>query len=342
MTALFYHPYVDRILKINVQTVNSEAAMKNTKFYLGVDGGGSKTTAVVFNEKGEFICKACGESINYYSVGIENARKAMADIIGNLSQKSFDCAVIGMSALNERASKEETDRFCNGIIESKKIIMDSDLFVALEAMDEDGECAVVISGTGSMALYRNSEGIISHAGGWGYILGDEGSGYSIGLSGIKAAIRAAEGSEEKTALTEECLSYFSIGNIYDLIDLYYDKKVSRKTTAAFAKNVISLAEAGDKTADNIIRNEAKLLSETVRALLCNAKKDIKTGLWGGIFQHNKFFRDYFISNLKESGFELVKLISFTPETGAVFACFKEDGIEIVDIIKNNIIESYKQ
>ena len=315
--------------------------MKNEKFYLGVDGGGSKTTAVVFNENGEFICKACGESINYYSVGIENARKAMAEIIGSMPQKSFDCAVIGMSALNERATAEETERFCDGIIDSKKIIMDSDLYVALEAMNENGECAVVISGTGSMALHRNAEGSIRHAGGWGYILGDEGSGYSIGLSGIKAAIRAFENSDEKSLLIDECLKYFSIDNIYDLIDLYYDKTVSRKITAAFAKNVISIAESGDKTAEYIVRNEAKLLAETVVALLIDSDKNIPIGLWGGIFQHNKYFSNIFIEHLENSGFCNVKLINFTPEVGAIFACIKSEGAEVLDIVKNNISSTYK-
>lgn len=316
--------------------------MKTSKFYLGVDGGGSKTTAVVFNEKGEFICKACGESINYYSVGMENARKAMADIIESMPQKSFDCAVIGMSALNERASDEETERFCNGIIDSQKIIMDSDLYVALEAMDESGECAVVISGTGSMVLHRNCNGEIRHAGGWGYILGDEGSGYSIGLSGIKAAIRSYENCGEKSALIDECLRYFSTDNIYDLIDLYYDKTVSRKTTAAFAKSVISLAERGDKTADAIVRNEAKLLSETVISLLDRAKKDTPIGLWGGIFQHNQYYCNIFTDYLCKSELRNVKLINFTPEVGAIFACIKADGAEVVDIIKENISSTYKQ
>ncbi len=315
--------------------------MKNTKFYLGVDGGGSKTTAVVFNENGEFICKSCGESINYYSVGIENARKAMSDIIDSMPQKSFDCAVIGMSALNERATAEETERFCGGIIDSKKIIMDSDLYVALEAMDESGECAVVISGTGSMALHRNADGIIRHAGGWGYILGDEGSGYSIGLSGIKAAIRSYENCSEKSALTDECLNYFSTDNIYDLIDLYYDKTVSRKVTAAFAKNVISLAESGDKIAENIIKSEAKLLSETVISLLDEAKRDIPIGLWGGIFQHNKYFCNIFTNHLRNHGLFNVKLINFTPEVGAIFAGIKSEGSEILDIVKRNISSTYK-
>ena len=67
--------------------------MADKKYFLGVDGGGSKTTAVVYDEKGNFICRAQGESINYYSVGIENARQAMKEIINSLSVKSFECAV---------------------------------------------------------------------------------------------------------------------------------------------------------------------------------------------------------------------------------------------------------
>ncbi len=308
--------------------------MTEKKYYLGVDGGGSKTTAVVYDEKGNFICKAVGESINYYSVGIDNARQAMADVISRLSQKRFDCAVIGMSALNDRASDEETARFCGGIIESNKVIMDSDLFVALEAMNCDGECAFVVSGTGSMAVYRGENGEISHAGGFGYIIGDEGSGYSIALGAIKTAIRAAESIVPPTSLTEKCLEYFSADTVYDLIDIFYEKTVSRKDIAAFAKEVYSCAENSDVTAHEILRNEAMLLSQTVMSLIKDKKSDIPVGLWGGIFQHNQIFRNYFCSFLKENGFENVKLLNFTPEAGAILACYRITGTKTVDIIDN--------
>lgn len=314
--------------------------MKENSYFLGVDGGGSKTTAVVFNEKGEFICSACGESINYYSVGLESARLAMKNITDNLRIKNFRCAVIGMSALNERATDEETARFCSGIINSEQIIMDSDLFVALEAMDISGECAAIISGTGSMAVCRNSDGTISHTGGWGYILGDEGSGYTIGLDGIKSAIRAAENCAPETALLSECLEYFSINNIYELIDLYYEKKVSRKKTAAFARIVSKCCENGDEVAKAILENEAKQLSQTALGLLKDKNKDIEIGLWGGVFQNNMFFRHEFAELMKLNGFCNVKLIDFTPEIGAVFAGYKHSGIEIVDTIKENIKITY--
>ena len=308
--------------------------MADKKYFLGVDGGGSKTTAVVYDEKGNFICRAQGESINYYSVGIENARQAMKEIIDSLSVKGFECAVIGMSALNGRATDEETERFCSGIIESNITVMDSDLFVALEAMNCEGECAFVISGTGSMAVCRDENGEIRHAGGFGYIIGDEGSGYSIALNAVKTAIRAAENIVAPTALTEKCLQYFSSENIYELIDVFYEKTVSRKNLAAFAKEVYVCAENGDVTAHEILRNEAFLLSQTVLSLIKNKKKDIPVGLWGGIFQHNKIFRDYFCGFLEEKGFSSVKLLNFTPEAGAILAAYRLSEVKTVDIIEN--------
>ena len=314
--------------------------MKTKRYFLGVDGGGSKTTAVVFDEEGNFICKAVGESINYYSVGLENARLAMKNIIDTLTVKEYECAVIGMSALNERATAEETEKFCSGIIISENIIMDSDLFVALEALDADGECAAIISGTGSMVVHRNNNGVISHAGGWGYILGDEGSGYSIGLSGIKAAIRSAEKSAPETSLLSACLDYFSITDIYELIDLYYEKTVSRKTTAAFARIVAECAENGDSVAKSIIETEAEELSKTALALFKTKGNDFPVGLWGGVFQNSRIFREKFTSILKAEKFANVKLVCFTPEIGAIFAGYKFCGIEIVDIIKNNITNGY--
>ena len=314
--------------------------METKRYFLGVDGGGSKTTAVVFDEAGNFICKALGESINYYSVGLDNARLAMKNIIDELSVKEFECAVIGMSALNERATAEETEKFCSDIITAKKIIMDSDLFVALEALDANGECAAIISGTGSMVVHRDNSGKMSHAGGWGYILGDEGSGYSIGLSGIKAAIRSSENSAPKTALLESCLEYFSINDIYELIDLYYEKTVSRKTTAAFARKVAECAESGDSVAENIIKNEAKELTKTALGLFKDKNKTLPIGLWGGVFQNNKIFRAEFTDIFSANGLDNVKLISFTPEVGAIFAGYKSSGVEVVDIIKDNISNTY--
>ena len=94
------------------------------------------------------------------------------------------------------------------------------------------------------------------------------------------------------------------------------------------------AENGDITAHEILRNEAMLLSQTVLSLIKDKKKDIPVGLWGGIFQHNKIFRDYFCGFLSEKGFNNVKLLDFTPEAGAILACYRLSGMKTVDIIEN--------
>ncbi len=308
------------------------------EYFLGIDGGGSKTTAVVFDKSGCFVKKAVGESINYYSVGIEKARENMANIISSLAVEEFEGAFIGMSALNERADSQTTDRFASGIINAKTVTMDSDLYIALEAMGHDGECAVVISGTGSMAVLRKADGSIAHAGGWGYILGDEGSGYAIGLSGIKAAVRSAEGIGS-TPLLSLCLEHFGIKDIYELIDLYYDKGVTRKVTASFAECVFNCAAKGDRISLEIIDTQASELAKTAKALLDANSVDCPVGLWGGIFTHCKLFRDIFAHQLAWSG--EVSLLELAPEQGAIIAALKSSGISISQEIKDNIRDTYK-
>lgn len=316
--------------------------MNEKKYYLGVDGGGSKTTAAVFDGEGRFIAEAVGESINYYSVGRETARENLKAVISRLGVDEFECAVIGMSALNERADEKTTREFCGDIVRCNKIIMDSDLYIALEALNAPGECGTVISGTGSMAVIRNADGSVSHAGGWGYILGDEGSGYSIALSGIRAAIRAAEGSGVRTALLPACLDYFGINDIYELIELYYDKTVSRKVTAAFAEKVIGEAEEGDTAALDILKREAAELAATAKSLFDRIKSGSPIGLWGGIFQNSELYREIFTQKLGEDYKDRVKLLDFTPEIGAVIAALRENSVYINEIMLSNIKNTYRK
>lgn len=220
--------------------------------------------------------------------------------------------------------------------------MDSDLYIALEALNAPGECGAVISGTGSMAVIRNADGSVSHAGGWGYILGDEGSGYSIALSGIRAAIRAAEGSGVRTALLPACLDYFGITDIYELIELYYDKTVSRKVTAAFAEKVIEKAEEGDTAALDILEREAAELAATAKSLFDRIKSGSPIGLWGGIFQNSELYREIFTQKLGEDYKDRVKLLDFTPEIGAVIAALRENSVYINEIMLSNIKNTYRK
>ena len=133
------------------------------RHYLGIDGGGTKTKAVLCDEEFNVISAYTGKSINFNSTGINEARKALADIFDSvLKEKGITphAVCIGCAALSSRADSILTEKLLGGITECRNIILDSDIFTALEAMRVDGPCAAAICGTGSMAAGRTESGEI--------------------------------------------------------------------------------------------------------------------------------------------------------------------------------------
>lgn len=297
------------------------------KYYLGIDGGGTKTTAIVCDENATLVSRFVGESINYNSVGMETARKNLKATVDGVLPKDvkLNAAFIGMSAISERADDEFTKKLCDGIIDCDKITMDSDVYIGLEAMQCDGAAAMVISGTGSMAVGRLPDGEIIHTGGWGYILGDEGSGYAMCIDALRAAICGYEGSAEKTLLTDAIKEHYKVDDMLGLIDIFYDPPMPRSEIAKLAHIVFRCAE-NDNVADTIIKNHAQLLANTVSALLSQMPDGTPLGLWGGIFENYEKFRSYFSSKINERFPETkINVLEYAPEYGAVFAAIKTDG-----------------
>lgn len=314
--------------------------MSGATFFLGVDGGGSKTTAVAADEYGNIAAVETGGSINYYSNELSATRENMSRIISKIKEEtgveSFKGAFIGMSALNGKASDSELSAFADGVINVEKICMDSDLYIALETHLTNDPCAVVISGTGSMVTARDGAGKIRNKGGWGYILGDEGSGYRMSLDAIRAGVRGGEGSARKTSLTEAVLDFYKARDFDELVSIFYDPPISRQAVAAFLPKVRECAENGDETAADIMNNGADDLSKTALALLKDYPCDIPVGLWGGVFQHNPSYTRRFTEILAKNGIENVFLLRYPPEIGAVFAAYRLCGIDVGKEILQNI------
>ncbi len=309
--------------------------------YLGIDGGGVKTTAIVANETGKILAKTVGESIDYKTIGLTTARKNLKSIIKELSVKTgaarFKCACIGSSALTTRATVKETDALTSNILEADKLIMDSSIFTAMECMLGTGACALVISGIDSMVAARNEKGKMSTAGGWGYLLGNDGSGYAIAMDAIRYAIRAYEGSESPTMLLDEMLEFFDAYNPTELKDKFFDPVTERAKISAFAGRVFSCASAGDGKAIEIVSNHARMLAGTTASLIKKFPSDTAIGLWGGVFVYNRRFRQEFSHAMsKHSENYKIELLNYPAECGALFAAYKMDSIEITDELMKNI------
>ena len=290
------------------------------KYYLGVDGGGTRTTAAVYDENGNILFKAVGKSINFYSVGMEKAREnlseALNELYKNIGEIEFESAFIGCSALDNEASDETIDALCNGIIKAKKIGMNSDLFVALASSGEDACRVVAVCGTGSMVIGVDESGNVKTKGGWGHIFGDEGSAYSIAVNALKACAMLYD-ERKITPLVKKAEEFFGVEDFRQAIDKIYSPETTKDVLAQFSQKVAEASEE-DFVAKTIILNEAHFFSKTVLALLNELKNCTLLSLYGGVFQNNELFKSTFTDDIREFHPGLkIGLLTLPPEEGAL-------------------------
>ena len=290
------------------------------KYYLGIDGGGTRTTAAVSDENGNIRFKAVGKSINFYSVGMEKARENLKNVINdiykNIGEIEFESAFIGCSALDNEASNETITALCDGVIRAKKIGMNSDVYVALASSGEDKCRIVAICGTGSIVTGIDENCNIKTKGGWGHIFGDEGSAYSIAVNALKAsAMLYDEGNI--TPLVKKAEEFFGVEDFRDVIEKIYSPETTKDILAGFSTKVGEIAEE-DFVAKTVIVNEAHFFSKTVLALLNEMKNCTLLSLYGGVFQNNELFRKSFIDDIKEFHSDLkIEMLTLPPEEGAL-------------------------
>lgn len=289
-------------------------------FYLGIDGGGTKTTAAVSDENGNIIYKSIGKTINFYSVGMEKATENLSDIIKdiykNLGQIVFENAFVGCSALDSRADDELTKKLCKSIV-AKNIIMDSDAYVALFSGDEALTRGVLICGTGSMVIGFDGEKTIVK-GGWGHIIGDGGSAYSIAINGLYEAVNCFDENDFDSPLLKKAQSFFNTDDLRKIIDRVYSLEFTKDEIARFASCVAELCDIGDKTALLILDNESNKLFRTTKALVEDMNKCEIIYMYGGVFENNKIFRDMFVGVFSAKYPDIkIELLNIPPEEGAL-------------------------
>lgn len=271
------------------------------KYFLGIDGGGTKTVVAVSDESGNILMKKTGKSINFYSVGLDTARKNLGtvidDIRSELRVQSFFGVFIGCSALDDEADAKLVSELTDGVIDAEKIKIHSDVYIALKSV-EGAECpCAAICGTGSMAAAFDKDGNSLIAGGWGHIIGDEGSAYAISLEALKkCCIMSDKGI--KTPLLECAEKHFGVSDFRKIIDVIYSPETTKDVIALFAEKVGDLASDGNADAVGIIKNQAELFADTVLTLVEKAECDV-VGLFGSVFKHNKLFSDTFSEKLKQ-------------------------------------------
>lgn len=308
--------------------------------YLGIDGGKTRTTAIAADENGRILAKAEGGSIDYNRIPLAKARKNLKLILEVLAEKTEDqpciAAAIGLTSLTGRAGKRDTAALCGGILTCDRLLIDRDIYIAMQCIRQPGARAVVISGVGSCAAVEDEYGERSCYGNWGALLGDEGSGYHIALDAVRYALRAEQGLEPPTKLVNEVYDYFEIGSFGELKALFDTQALDPKRISDFAGRVFHCAKHGDQAAAAIACAQAMQLADTVKTMLEPLPPDTFIGLWGGIFRYNRLYRNEFAARLLEqSGEYQIRMLDYPAECGALFAAYQLGGVTITDEILKN-------
>jgi N-acetylglucosamine kinase-like BadF-type ATPase len=256
------------------------------KNFLSVDGGGSKTLAVIINERGEEIGRGLASGANYNSIGLEtavqHARAAVEQAVRAAGcQLPLYRAWLGLAGIDRQADHDLLLPYLCDLAEQIRLTNDGELLLAGL---ENAVGVVLISGTGSIALGCNADGRRARSGGWGHILGDEGSGYVIAQQALQAVVRASDGRGPQTILRDRILQAWNLQNTDELIGEVYGEPEKAKI-ASLSSWVMISARAGDQVAATIIQHAAKELALAVNAV-CQAlgfsNQEIPLALGGGL------------------------------------------------------------
>jgi N-acetylglucosamine kinase-like BadF-type ATPase len=320
---------------------NSRILHCSNELLCGIDGGGTTTKVVVCNLEGQMVHSFQTGTINHYGAGIPKVRENFAAIAAKLNAK-FACLpgtiFTGNSALDGLVEDTLVQKLTNGVFKPSKVVFHSDVYIALLSFTMGNPGAVLISGTGSMACGIDAGGVYHTAGGWGQVLGDEGSAYHMALKGIKAALRAYDGLSEPTKLSASVMKFFDLKMMSDIIDKIYNPPVEKSVIAAFATEVVTAADQGDKVALDIIENEAKWLYKLALAITGKCKTQ-NLGYFGSVLNHNDRIRSK-LSTLLAEQFISLQAPRFKPEIGALIGAFRESGNHVTDSVITNFM-TYK-
>ena len=223
---------------------------------IGIDAGGTKTVCQLADDTGRVLSEVRGGGANLQAVGELEVEKVLHHV---MEEAIGDRGVTPSAICLGIAGVDRPDDFAavRGIMRrigyKARVLIVNDALVALEAGAPGSPGVVIISGTGSIAYGRNQANEAARAGGWGYVLGDEGSGYWIGRAALRAVLREADQRGQKTALTPLLLKHFGIAQAQGLLHEVYYSNLRPSAIGSLAQCVEAAFREGDSAAIGILR-----------------------------------------------------------------------------------------
>jgi N-acetylglucosamine kinase-like BadF-type ATPase len=269
-------------------------------YYLGIDGGGTKTAFILINEDGEIISFQTKGSCHYVQVGMDTFRQVLSEgiteVTGKAGINNSDLAYVfcGLPGYGE-IKKDITilEGAVKTLLQNSRFRCGNDVEAGWAGSLACQPGINLVGGTGAIGFGKDQSGKMARAGGWGYYCGDEGSAYWLGKKLISLFGKEADGREEKTPIYGIVRQKFGISNDFELITIVYDKlQMKRDKIAELALILYEAAIDGDQKAIAIYQEAAYEYSLIVKALLNKLQfmpeKEVSVSYSGGVFKAGEF------------------------------------------------------
>ncbi|MBN2417318.1 hypothetical protein JXO52_15890 [bacterium] len=318
-------------------------------YVIGADGGGTKLEMVLVSHDGRIKGRVVGGSANYQVIGGEKLKREILQTAAALLKENgavpgqVSCMVLGLAGAGREDCRRDILSLFSDTDFSGKTAVDSDAMAALAGASGKKPGIILISGTGSICFGMKEDGTVIRSGGWGYLLGDEGSGYYIGNTAVIASLKDHDGRGEHTILKRIIEKRFDIDSIDKIIPLIYQNKIERSEIADLAPLVFEAAENKDHIALEIINRTGRELGKLAKAVSDQIDFPdglVKIALIGGVFSK----REMLLAEMRKamSGDQRKILFSdpeFKPAVGSAFLALEKSGITLDEQILAHIRKS---
>ncbi|WP_074433055.1 N-acetylglucosamine kinase [Neobacillus dielmonensis] len=319
-------------------------------YVLGIDGGGTKTKGVIADRFGKVYASATVGATNQNGVEIQEVEKELSALFTSLKNQNnqvfsmLQAVFAGMSGADRPEEKEAMKTILEKFIPARaRIIIDNDAVNALYSGTLGVPGIVQIAGTGSITFGINAKGERKRAGGWGYLIDDEGSGYDMGRAALNSVFKAYDGRGPNTLLTQMILKHFQVHQPPELVRFIYEAGKSRMVIAPLSQYVSAAADQNDKVAKQIIERTGSKLAQSIiglsRSLFKNVSEPIPVVIVGGVFNRADLLVPIIQLKLQEQNVHVqFNKPGMAPVGGAVIAGFASIHQEI----DNSFVENMKE
>ncbi|MDH6364377.1 N-acetylglucosamine kinase-like BadF-type ATPase [Enterococcus sp. PF1-24] len=295
------------------------------KYIIGIDSGGTKTEAIVYDLAGneqQRLNTGFGNLLVDKKQGLANIKAAITGVLANRNLSECQLLVLGLAGIDSGGLK----KFLAAELAEFQIpfVLLNDAQLAHYAQFKGESGILVIAGTGSVCLGMKAN-TWYRVGGWGHLFGDEGSGYYIGKCAVQQALAEYDAGLAPSLLTNQLFTHFNITNTLALVKVAY--QLTKNQVAELAKIIAEVAPC-EPLAANILTEAGHALGEEVQKTVNKMQVNnqvISIGLNGSVIEHNPYVRQAFFTYLEQASFIPNFIEKETSSTKGAYYYFKKNG-----------------